>query len=307
MKRKWHVPSLRIMLILLRKALKELNKNDPLRMAGATAFFTTFALPPIVVIIIQALGLIFNRQAIRGKLLQTLGGILGPDGSAQINQVLKAFRMIAHSSWNIVLGFIFLLFVATTLFLIIKNSFNQIWKIRVMTHRGIGPKLGDRLRSIIVILIAGILFVMGLLGETAQAVLGSYIRQLSPLFAVYFNNVVNIALSVIVVTVWFAILFRYLPDARPSWSIVFVGGFVTSIFFNIGKVLLRYLLQSSNVGNVYGASGSIVLILLFVFYSALILYYGIAFTKIWGLYRGHPILPLPYAMHYRLTEEREEG
>ena len=295
------------MFILLRKALTELNKNDPLRMAGATAFFTTFALPPIVVIIIQALGLIFDRQAIRNQLLQTLGSILGPDGSAQINQVLQAFRMIANSSWNIILGFIFLLFVATTLFLIIKNSFNQIWKIRVMTHRGLGPKLGDRLRSVIVILLAGILFVMGLLGETAQAVLGSYIRQISPLFAVYFNNVVNIALSIIVVTVWFAILFRYLPDARPAWSIVFVGGFVTSIFFNIGKVLLRYLLQNSNVGNVYGASGSIVLILLFVFYSALILYYGTAFTKIWGLYRGHPILPLHYAMHYRLTEEREES
>jgi membrane protein len=294
------------MWILLRKALKELNKNDPLRMAGATAFFTTFALPPIVVIIIQGLGLIFNREAIRQQLLQTLGGILGPGGSQQIGQVLRAFRMIAHGSWNIILGFIFLLFVATTLFLIIKNSFNQIWKIKVMTHRGFGPKMGDRLRSIIVILMAGILFVIGLLAETAQAVLGTYIRDISPLFAVYFHNAVNIALSIVVVTVWFAILFRYLPDARPSWSIVFVGGFVTSILFNIGKVLLRYLLQNSNVGSVYGASGSIVLILLFVFYSALILYYGTAFTKIWGLYRGHPIRPLPYAMHYRLAEEQEE-
>src|SRR5215203_3301606 len=125
MKRRFYAPPPRTMFILLRKALEELNKNDPLRMAGATAFFTTFALPPIVVIIIQGMGVIFDRRALRQQLLDTLEGILGADGRQQIGQVLHAFRMIANSSWNVILGFIFLLFVATTLFLIIKNSFNQ--------------------------------------------------------------------------------------------------------------------------------------------------------------------------------------
>lgn len=306
MKRQHYALSPGTLLALLKEALRELTKNDPLRMAGATAFFTTFALPPILAIIIQGLGLVLDRREVRHELFRVLAGMLGTASTEQISQVLRAFRMLARDHWSVLLGFLFLLFVATTLFVIIKNSFNQIWNIKVVEHRGIGSRLGDRLRSIAIILVAGILFALGLMGETAQAFLGSYIRGVSPLFAVYFNTAVNYVLSVGIVTLWFAILYRYLPDARPAWSIALVGGFVTSILFNTGKVLLRYLLQYSNIGTMYGASGSIVLILLFVFYSSLILYYGTAFTKVWGRYKGHPIRPLHYAMHYRLAEVKED-
>jgi membrane protein len=222
-----------------------------------------------------------------------------------VGQVLSSFRMIARQEWAIVLGFVFVVFVATTLFAVIKNSFNQIWKIKVMHRRGLGPNIGDRLRSIMVIGVAGALFVLGLFGEAVQAFLGSYIRDYSPAFAFYFNNIVNYIISIGIVTLWFAVLFRYLPDGRPDWGIALVGGFVTSLLFNIGKVLLRTLLQQSNVNNLYGASGSIVLIMLFVFYSSLILYYGTAFTKVWGTYRGRPIQPLHYANHYHLQEDED--
>lgn len=305
MTKRHHIISPRTFFLLFRRALKELNKNDPLRMAGATAFFTTFALPPILVILIQGLGLIFDRRAIRDHIFSSLTGIWGMESTQQVGQVLSSFRMMARNGWVITLGFLFLLFVATTLFLIIKNSFNQIWKIKVMHRRGLGPNLGDRLRSIVVIAVAGILLVLGLLGETAQAFLGSYIRDYSPLFAFYFNNAVNYIISIGIVTLWFAVLFRYLPDGRPAWGVAIVGGFVTSMLFNVGKVVLRYLLQYSNVNNLYGASGSIVLIMLFVFYSSLILYYGSAFTKVWGIYRGRPIHPLRYANHYHLQEDED--
>ncbi|HEY1114731.1 MAG TPA: YihY/virulence factor BrkB family protein [Chitinophagaceae bacterium] len=305
MKKRHKIISPRTVIVLLRQAFKELNKNDPLRMAGATAFFTTFGLPPILVILIQGLGLIFDRAAIRDQLFRSLTGIWGMESTQQVGQVLSSFRMIARNAWAIGLGFVFLLFVATTLFNIIKNSFNQIWKIKVMHHRGLGPTLGDRLRSILVIFMAGVLFVVGLLGETAQAFLGSYISDYSPAFAFYFNTIVNYIISIGIVTLWFAVLFRYLPDGRPTWGTALVGGFVTSMLFNIGKVLLRTLLQYSNVNNLYGASGSIVLIMLFVFYSSLILYYGTAFTKVWGIFRGHPIQPLHYANHYHLQEDED--
>jgi membrane protein len=274
-------------------------------MAGATAFFTTFGLPPILVILIQGLGLIFDRQAIREQIFRSLTGIWGMESTQQVEQVLSSFRMIARSGWAITLGFVFLLFVATTLFMVIKNSFNQIWKIKAMHRSGLKPDLGDRLRSIVVIAVAGILFVVGLVGETAQAFLGSYIRDYSPVFALYFNNILNYVISIGIVTLWFAVLFRYLPDGRPAWGIALMGGFVTSMLFNIGKVVLRSLLQYSNVNNMYGASGSVVLILLFVFYSSLILYYGSAFTKVWGIHRGRPIQPLHYANHYHLQEDED--
>lgn len=271
-------------------------------MAGATAFFTTFALPPILVILIQMLGLIFNPRNISRQLFATLGDMVGRESVQQIINTLLAFRKLAQNWFITIGGFIFLLFVATTLFKIIKSSVNQIWKVRVVHRRGVWESLKSRAKSVLVIMVAGLLFAIGLVAEAAQAYLGQYLFEVSPLIAGYFNSILNHILSVVIVTLWFSILFRYLPDARPVWKVALVGALLTSILFNIGKLVLRWLLTYSNINTVYGASGSIVLLLLFVFYSSLILYYGATFTKVWGQHHNMPIRPKPYAMHYQLTE-----
>jgi membrane protein len=162
--------------------------------------------------------------------------------------------------------------------------------------------LRTRFHSILVIVIAGILFIMGVLKEGTQAMIGKYIFEISPMLSVYFNGFVNAVISIVMVTIWFAMVFRYLPDGRPEWKIAFAGAFLTSLLFTLGKVILHWLLTYSNITTLYGTSASIVLLLLFVFYSSLILYYGAAFTKIWGIYKDEPIRPLPHATHYRLVE-----
>lgn len=295
--------NLRLLFQLIKDSVKELLINDPLRMAGATAFFTTFALPPILVILIQAFKLVLGPMRIRSQLFETLAGIVGSEAVEQIKNILHAFRSLANNWFVILGGFAFLLFVATTLFKIIKDSINQIWKIRVLERRRIGPKLKERLKAVLVILFAGILFVFGLLVETSQAFLGNYIQKLIPSLAFYFNNVVRTTFSVLFVTLWFAIMFRYLPDGRPSWKIALTGAVVTSLLFNGGKVLLRFLLSYNNLNDIYGTSTSIVLLLLFVFYSSLILYFGAAFTKVWSIYKKQPIKPLKYAVNYHITIE----
>jgi membrane protein len=142
----------------------------------------------------------------------------------------------------------------------------------------------------------------GVLAEGTQALIGKYIFAISPLLSVYFNSILNYIFSIIIVTLWFAMVFRYLPDGRPEWRIAFAGAFLTSILFTIGKIVLHWLLTYSNINTLYGTSASIVLLLLFVFYASLILYYGAAFTKVWGMYKDDPIRPLPHATHYRLVE-----
>ena len=291
---------------LLSEALEELLKNDPLRMAGATAFFTTFALPPILVIIIQSLKLILNPEEIRSQLFRSLENIIGREAVEQLVDVLMALRKLANSRWIIIGGFIFLLFIATTLFKIIKSSINQVWKIRSSHRLGWVKTMKARLQSVAVILIAGLLFVIGLLATGLQAFVGKYIFEVSPVLSFYFNSALNYIISTIIVTVWFAIVFRYLPDGKPEWKVALAGGFLTAILFNIGKIILHWLLSYSNINTVYGTSASIVLLLLFVFYSALILYYGAAFTKILGTNSGLPIRPLPHAMHYRIMEAEVE-
>ncbi len=291
---------------VFKNAMKELMQNDPLRMAGATAFFTTFALPPILVILIQVLKLILDPITIRNELLQSLTEIVGPEAVHQLDDVLLAFRKLASNPYITVGGFIFLLFVATTLFKIIRNSINQIWKVRAIQKKGIGKSMLGRVKAVAVIIVVALLFAIGVLAEAAQAFIGAFIFDFSPLLSILFNTALKHILSVLIVMIWFAILFRFLPDGRPKWSIAFTGAFLTAILFTIGKIILHWLLSYSNINTVYGTSASIVLLLLFVFYSALILFYGAAFTKLWGMYKNRPIRPLPHAMKYRLVEEEIE-
>ncbi|HEX2534322.1 MAG TPA: YihY/virulence factor BrkB family protein [Chitinophagaceae bacterium] len=292
-----------IFLQLSRDALRELSRNDPLRMAGATAFFTTFALTPILLIIIWVLGFFIDPNQIGASLLQKLEEILGPIGVRQVKEVLTAVRSIHSSGWITAGGFVFLLFVATTLFRVIKSSLNQLWKIRVTGRKTVGHLLRGRAKAMAVIIIAGFLFVIGLLSETFQAFLGRNIGELFPTFAFYFQNLFNWLISIAIVTLWFVFLFRYLPDGRPGWTVALGGGFLTSMLFTFGKLAIRQLLSASNINTLYGASGSVVLLLLFVFYSSLILYFGAAFTKVWADHRNEPIRPLHHAVHYHLTEE----
>lgn len=294
------------LLTLLREALAEFLRNDPLRMAGATAFFTTFALPPILVIIIQSLKYIIGPDVIRSRLFEKLEGIIGAEAVEQIIGVLNGFRRMADNWWVTIGGFIFLLFVATTLFRVIKNSINQLWKIRPIGRATARLTLLSRLKAILVILVAGVLLAIGLLTESAQVFIGKYLFQISPLFSIYFNNIISSIFSILITTCWFAVVFRYLPDGRPKWRVAWIGGFFTSLLFMLGRIILHFALTYSSINNFYGASASIVLLLLFVFYSAMILYFGASFTRIWATHQGQPITPLHGFMHYQLVEIRDE-
>jgi membrane protein len=283
-------------------AFAELLRNDPLRMAGATAFFTTFALPPILVILIQILRLFVNPQTITQELFGSLKDIVGAEAVQQIISVLQSLLSLANNWPMTIAGFVFLLFVATTLFRIINGSLNQLWNIIPLKTKTLG--LRTRLKSMLVIVIAGILFMVGLVAEAAQAFVGSYIFNFSPVLSFYFNSILNQLITFLIVMLWFAMLFRYLPDGRPSWKNTFYGALVTALLFSVGRILLRILLSYSNINTLYGTSASIVLLLLFVFYSSLILYYGASFTKVWSEYRQQPIRPLSHARHYKMVEEQ---
>lgn len=287
---------------LFRRAFSSLLHNDPLRMAGATAFFTSFALPFILILITQALGLVINPLKLRRELFADLTSVFGRESVRQVIDTLIAFRQLASNSWITVFGFLFLLMVATTLLMVIKASINQLWRIKSTEGRSFFGKLRTRIQSVLIIVATGVLVVTSIIAETIRAQMGQSISELSPTLALYVNSALTHLFSLVFVTLWFGVIFRLLPDARPSWKVALTGGFITAIFFAIGKYLLRLLLINSNIGTLYGASASIVLILLFVFYSSLILYFGAAFTKVWAEYIHQPIKPLSYARRYKVTE-----
>lgn len=285
-------------LLQLNAAFRLLGRNDPMRLAGATAFFTTFALPPILIILISLLSLMFNRRSISRQLFSQLASIVGRDSVHQLVTTLRGFRGLA-SNWPLaILLFVFLLFVATTLFKVIQSSLNQVWMIRKSGKKRLRSALYTRLKSFLAIVLTGILFLASLLADSLQAFLGKHVEELLPRVGIFFSGGLAIALSISIVWIWFAVLYRYLPDGKPSWRVALTGGLLTALLFTLGKTILGLALPGSNIGAIYGTSASIVLLLLFVFYSSLIFYFGAAFTKVWSVYVHDPIVPIRNANQY---------
>jgi len=280
----------------LRKAFIGFRQNEPLRMAGATAFFATFALPPILIILTQVLGFIFEAEDINDRLAEHLKAFFGEDSVVMIMETLKGFRDLAVNWYIAIGGFIFLMFVATTLFKIIRDSINQLWKFGSQKGRWASQKLIPRLKSMAIIVLTGLLFVAGLLAEAAQAVLNRYIKEWWSDAGSTVVILLNQSVSLLIVTIWFSVLFRLLPEGRPQWKVAISGGLFTGILFTIGKLLLGSMLALSNIQNIYGAAGSFVLVLLFIFYVSFIFYYGAMFTYYWGEHTGRPIEPSKFGL-----------
>ncbi len=291
---------------MLKMTLAELKKNDPLRMSGATAFFTTFALPPILLILFQLFSLFLNKRLLGREMMELFTNTFGKDGAGQVLQTARGFYKLA-SRWYIAAGgFLFLVFVATTLFGVIKNSLNDIWKIGVKEKPGFLFNLRLRARSLGVILVAGILFLAGILLDSFELIAGNYMEEQWSNMGKYFTGALNEIVSAVIVTAWFIVLFRYLADGRPSWRVATAGGLLTGLLFSIGKEILSIVMSNSNLNTIYGASGSIVLILLFVFYSSFILYFGAAFVKVYSESIGDPPRLINKAYRYRMQAVAEK-
>ncbi|NML21013.1 YihY/virulence factor BrkB family protein [Pseudoflavitalea sp. G-6-1-2] len=299
------MPKPATILQLLRAAFREFKQNEPLRMAAATAFFATFAMPAIFIILIQVFGLVISPRFIGRSLVEALGGVIGPNSAAEVRHTLRSVRTLA-STWYIASGgFIFLLFVSTTLFKVIKDSVNQLWKIRVVNGRGVMPQLKQRGISFLVILFAGIFFLATLMIEGGVAIAREQLDFLPGKEAVVWS-VFSQIVSLTVVTGWFTILFRYLPDGHTTWRVTMGGAFFTALLFTLGKFLLRFLLSYSNMSTVYGTSTSFVLMLLFIFYCAFIFYFGACFLRAWANHKQQPVVPNPHAESYILQQVKTE-
>ncbi|MEP6846334.1 MAG: YihY/virulence factor BrkB family protein [Panacibacter sp.] len=290
---------------ILRKAFAAFKRNDPLRLAGATAFFTTFALPPVLIIIIQLFGLIFNPAEVSSNLFSQLQSLLGKESSQQLHKILTGFQELAHNWFITIGGFLFLVFVATTLFNVVSNSLNQLWNIKLDTKSGIAFRLTLRMKSIAVIIFTGLLLLAQLLASGLQALLANYLDELWSGFNSLLYKIITQLVFVVIAACWFTVVFKYLANAHPSWKVAYTGGLFTGILFTVGKIILGLLLTFSNLKTIFGATGSFVLILLFVFYSAFIFYYGAAFTKVWADYKRKPLQLDKRAYEYTIEEVRK--
>ncbi len=248
-------------------------------MAGATAFFTSFSLPFIVIILVQLFGLALDRHKVTQQLFHSLSEVLGTSGEQQIRDISRGFRRLATNGWVATGGFIFLLFVVTTLFKVIKDSIHQLWRVAPSANK-LTSSLLPRVKAVGLIVLIGILFLLdvfveGLLALLRYALAGEGQATVSVVF-----TLVEQLISFVIFSAWILCVLLFLPDERYSLRVTLKGALFTGALFTLGKLLLRWLLVSSNIQSIYGSAGAFVIVLLFVFYMALILYYGAAFTAV---------------------------
>ena len=294
---------------LLKNSFTTLKRNDPLILASATSFFATFSLSPVLVILINLLGLYFKNEAIRGQLLRKLEGMLGPETSKYVEGVIVNVSS-ANTDWLIAIaGFVFLLFVVTTLLKVVRQAIHKIWNIKRKHVSRLKYNFKERSMAVAVILITGVLVAVSVLMDTSLALLRNYLSDTLPTTQIFLVRSLNLLFSLIVSTLWFSVLFKILPDAKVHWRVAFAGGVVTAVLFSTGKWILGKLLLYNTIANIFGPSASFVLILLFIFYSSLILYFGASFTFNFASAIKMPIHAGKYSETYelrRIQEEEEE-
>ena len=197
------------------------KRNDPLRLAGATAFFTTFALPPIFIILIQLFGLLFNPAEVSTKLFSQVQSLLGKEGTEQIYKILTGFQQLAYNRFITIGGFLFLIFVATTLFSVVSNSLNQLWNIKLETKPGITFQLAQRIKSIAVIVFTGLLLLAQLLASALQALLAGYLGNIWSGFNSLLYKIIAQLVFLLIVYRW--IIYRHFVYNRENYIRAFAN------------------------------------------------------------------------------------
>lgn len=294
-------PGLKTILIALKEAFKLLSRKEPLVLSSSTAFFATFSISPIIIILISLFGLYPRSERINNHLFQSIGSVFGTETAWQIESIVNNFMSI-EGNWFITLaGGVFFIFVATTLLSVVKHAIQKIWHLRPKPRLRLKYHSRERGTLFGVIVFTGVLFLVSVVIDTSLGMSIDYLQAVWPGAAIVMVRVLNLLFSIIMVTIWFTVLFKILPEANISWDTAFNGGLLTGILFSIGKWLLHEVLVYARFATIFGASASFALLLLFVFYCSFILYYGAAFTYQYSEMNNAHICAGKYADEY---EER---
>lgn len=297
----------RPMLDLIKATFKDFLDDDAPRLAAALSYYTIFSLPPMLILLVMIAGFFFDAQDVQGRLAQELGGAIGPDAADQITAMIEhADRPDTGGPLMMILSIAGLIFGATGAFGQLQGALNKAWEVKKDPDTsGIVAIAMKRLLSFGMILVIAFLLLVSLVLTTVLGAIGGELASMLPgglgesaLWAI------NIALSLLVITLLFMATFKLLPDAQIAWRDVWHGALVTAALFVLGKFLLGFYISQSEPGSAYGAAGSLAVLLVWVYYSAMIFFLGAEFTQAWAERRGSGIQPDEDAV--RVVKETRE-
>ncbi|KAA2244634.1 YihY/virulence factor BrkB family protein [Chitinophaga agrisoli] len=294
---------------ILKQTVSDFIDDKVLKLSASLAYYTIFSVAPMLIVIIFFCDLFLGREAIEGTLYSQIKGLVGSEAAIQVQQMIRNATLSQDMSWATIVGFITLILGATGVFAEIQDSINTIWRLKSKPRKGKGflRMLMNRLQSFSLVVSMGFILLVSLVVNGIIELFNQRLAQLFPGVAVFVIYLVNLLITFLVITTLFAVIFKVLPDARIRWKDVIVGAIATAILFMLGKFGIGLYLGASKVGSTYGAAGSIVIILLWVYYSAAILYFGAEFTRVHVQHFGERIYPNDYAVWVKQVEVEEEA
>ncbi len=282
---------------IIKQSFSDFIDNKVLKLSAALAFYTIFSLPAMLIIIIYVSDIFYGRSAIEGTLYHQIAQFVGTDAAIQVQQTIRAAALSDSSYIATIVGLITLLFGATSVFSEIQDSINHIWKLKAKPKgTGFLKLVVNRLLSFSLVISLGFLLLVSLL---INGLMDAFINNLTrtfPELTVVMVYTVNLVITFGITTLLFAMIFKVLPDARIRWRHVRAGAITTAVLFMLGKFLIGYYLGQSRLSSTYGAAGSVIVMLLWVYYSAMILYFGAVFTHVYAIHTGSRIYPTNYAV-----------
>ncbi|MFM9268030.1 YihY/virulence factor BrkB family protein [Tychonema sp. BBK16] len=272
---------LKTVLSLLKQTFTEWQEDKAPTLAAALAYYTVFSLAPLLIIVIAIAGLVFGADAAQGQIVAQLQSLIGKDGAQTIQDLIVKASEPKSGMIATLLGIATLLWGASNVFTNLKEALNTIWNVKPAPGRGIWGFLQDRVLSFAMILGIGFLLLVSLVISALLAAVSYWLNGLLHL-PVGIWQIVDLAISFGVVTLLFALIYKLLPDVDLAWNDVWIGAAITSVLFTIGKSVIGIYLGGSGIASTYGAAGSFVIILLWINYSAQILFLGAEFTQVWA-------------------------
>lgn len=280
---------------LLKKTTSEFGELEPFNFSIVIAYYTIFSLPGLLVIIINIAGYFFGKEAVTGEITGQIQGMIGGDTAKDIEGIIANASQKEGSTLASLLSVATLLFGATGVFYNLQQIFNKIWEVKPKPKGKILKLIKDRVFSFGLILVVGFLLLVSLVLSAALSALSSWVANNISESLKFIFRILDIVVSLSVITLLFAALFKFLPDAKVGWRTVWYGAFLTSILFVIAKFALGLYLGQSEPGSTYGAAGTIILIMLWVSYAGMILLFGGVFTRVYANRKGHKADPTDLA------------
>jgi membrane protein len=292
---------------VLKESFTGFSDDKVMKLSASLAYYTVFSMGPLLIVIIYFCSLFFGREAIEGTIYGQIESFVGSDTAKQIQDIIKNASIGDKGKVAAIIGVITLLIGATTVFAEIQDSVNSIWGIKPKPKKGWLKMLMNRLLSFSVIVSLGFLLLVSLGISYLVEALSKGLARAFPDVTVIIFYIVNLVLSLVVISALFAVIFKVLPDAKIKWRDVISGSIATALLFMLGKFGISFYIGQSDVGSTYGAAGSLVVLLVWVYYSSIILYFGAEFTKAYAVEFGSAIHPNQYAVITRQVEVQDDS